>query len=570
MNKFNVKIVRLFTLLHLLLLVSCSEEVKLNGKDENTNINISYAVVENDTKSLATQEELTINEALLLFYDKDSNQFVDYALAEPSEIDFNLNLNLGSAILSDQEYKIIILGNFKNYTSLTYSNFIAKNRDKDYNELKKNIKAKVIDNNRLSTPLPYAGVLVDSKGNESLFKCMNRDEQTLQLNYTIQFNKLTIRIDFLNLVPDKLDVKWVKVINYRDEAYIFTDLITGHIIENSTLDNSKGVIEPNNVFENNKLISQYIEGGLYVFPNISQYITQSDKTTSAILVCGYYEGSDTESFYRINVGRKEANQTFRAGTSYKVTLHEVLNSGNASEEEAINNKDLNVYYQVSNDWVDSGSNLVSDEMGNYLSVSTTQKTFKGRADEEFLLFVEFNKNSDFKYEFINAPTFKDQYFSIDKVDNYLKITTKQTNDAEEKTNYIKVTHSVNKDVFKVIELKQRDNRIPPIRIDCIYNGKVNSYTDDFSVTIPHQITVGALDFRVHLINKIASWGTMFLQGESIIINTFTILNPWGYDGDYIKPGIARNGSSRNKVYYLEVSNNDNDKPIIITIIQEPK
>ena len=558
------------SLLFLLLLYSCETNKEIVESNNSKLLNIGYSITDLSSRALVTADESNITEALLLFYTKDTEEYVDFAIAKASETDFNLNLKMGDNLVDTEEYKVLILGNFSSYSSLNYQEFVEANRSVLYEDLKKSVKAEAVDEERVASPLPYAGVLVDSQGKNTLFRVSNYNEQSLRLNYNIKFQRIVTRVDLVNRVPNELTIKWVKVVNYRSESYYFNDLIIGQLIENKkSAEGSRGVVKPNDQYSNGQLVSQHIEGGLYLFPNISQYIGQSDKSTSALLICGNYQGSLTDSYYRINIGRPEGNQTFRDNGVYKVNIHSVLNEGDASEEEAMRNKNLNVFYQVNTDWVDDGSELVSDNQGHYLSVSTTTKSFKGIANDDFHLFVETNKEADFSFEFLDAHSAQDQYFTISQGENYLKVSTKLDNNAAERSNRIKITHTGNPNLYKIIELSQRDNRIPGLIIEYNDNGIIETHTSDFTVYVDAKVSVETSPrFTVFIADKEVHWRTVFLA-QSGMIHTLVLEKPYGKDGEELVTLMGYNDSEKSNTYLLEVNTKDVE-PIVIKIVQAGK
>lgn len=552
------------SLLFILLFHSCTNSENIENNKVKL-LNINYSITDSFSRAFVTDEEANITEALFLFYNKETDEYVDFGIGKASEVDCNFNLKIGENIAESEEYKVLIFGNFTSYSSLNYNEFVETHKSIKYNKLRNSAKAEIIDEERVDNPLPYAGELVDNQGVTTLFNLSNYDEQNLRLNYNIKFKRIVTRIDLLNLVPNDLTIKWAKVVNYRSESYYYNDLITGKIIENKkSTENSRGVKIPQDKYRNNQLVSQYIEGGLYHFPNVSQYIGQSDNSTSAILICGYYQNSSTKRYYRINIGRYEENQTFRDNSIYKIIIHSVVNNGDDSEEEAMRNKNLNIFYQVNTDWVADGSELVSDNNGNYLSVSTTTKSFKGTANDDFYLFVESNKGSDFSYAFLDENSPQVRYFDITKGDKHLKVSTISDNNSDERSNRIKITHNKNPELYKIITLTQRDNTVPGIIIDAIYKGKTERYTSDFTLNIDGETNnIVNPNFVIYLANKEELWRSIFPPNERI---TLHVKKPYGKSGDKLETVIGTNSDKHVITHKLQVYSKDVE-PITITIKQ---
>lgn len=135
-------------------------------------------------------------------------------------------------------------------------------------------------------------------------------------------------------------------------------------------------------------MSERITGAFYAFENMVMTPTNRDMQTTCLLVGGKYNGSNTITYYRINVCPANNQQLIKRNHLYTVNITNVTAPGKGDTDEAFNEEDLNLKYAV-NDWEDTfDATYMFDKDGNGLAVSHRQVTFgdKGNIEVDIEVF----------------------------------------------------------------------------------------------------------------------------------------------------------------------------------------
>lgn len=444
---------RIYTLSAALLLLSvcvggCIQEEPVPGGNTATGVTINYSFDDLQTRSIAaTPAEKTVNEVYFIFYDVATNAYVAWqraSIPSGSGGTGSFSLPIPESLTTGSKYRTLIVANYDNYKAdgKTFDVYIGENRGKSYDEMRRAMRSQSPGRARVVTPLPLYGTLLGADGEESLFTAPD-PSSTTPLSVSVRFSRAVSRFDLHNMAADRLRIAWVKVCNYRDAGYFFhQDAPLGDAVVKGT---ATGV-PPTDL---NNLPAGYVKadppvpgtnrqelnkGGLYAYPNIVSYVAQDDEHTTCLLIAGYYtkegEAPNTTklTFYRANIADTGLSQVLKRNFVYTVVINSVKKEGAGTEDEAVAEKDRLLDYVVDDQWQDDGGGTVTDDKGNFLTISRTSVILDAPADEAAIVKVSVKEGLSWKLTWRDPAQTVFKYEKID--DTSFRIITLGTNDTE--------------------------------------------------------------------------------------------------------------------------------------------
>ena len=523
MNRLIQYKIILITLLTFCFLPSCTREADpINSTDEPGSLCISFSIEGVDTRVEADVFETEIKEAVLIFYNPKDDSFVDYLLLTPrSSEDRRFDLTFPSYFKAGEEYKVLVFANYSPYSTDGVDDLL--NAGYSYEQMRENMTAHLIDDSYIVAPLPYTGKLIDYNEVENVLTVPGHDPSEGKLDYRVVFKRIVSRIDLLNKVPNKLNIQWAKLVNYRSQSYMYSDLLTGQIIRNrETNPNSLGVAKPYDEIVDGQIFTQQISGQLYCFTNVTELSSVGDNESTALLICGYYGDSDTPSYYRINIVSQYGRQALKQNTAYVITIRDVHSVGARNEEEAMNEEWALIDYDFGNDWINKGFYIVTDDRGNYTCVSSNFVELDNGPNMEALVHVDVNSEANWDVVFKESDREFNKLYTLTKNKNSFVIKANSQNENESREFSLLVKNSENSKLIKEVKVKQ-------IRLDQ-YLFKVGEYTDDFTLTV-NQKTETEIELEVRVgENSSMEWYCKIGKNSD---SNYYLLKNWGHDKDKI-------------------------------------
>lgn len=552
-------------LLLLVLLVgvtACSDEVD-NKKDPHTTgeFILNYHIEDVQTRVAALAKEMSIHDVYIAFYSDDKQEkLITSVKAELIPNSYSVKFALPAELEENESYKTIIVGNMDNYLNeSSFSEYLDKNSKSTYSDLLYDITAIAKDDQRIVTPLPYAGVLLGANGKETLFITPSKTES--KINASIRFTRSVSRIDFVNAAASDLKVAWVKVANYRTQGSVFhSTMALGDIIPgDSDKEPSKetpGYIEVDEPVEIEGVLQQFVKGGLYTFSNMVANTLPNDAKTTCLLIGGYYKGSNELTYYRANVSEKNRVQVLRRNHVYSITVTKVKGKGYETEHEALNGIDPQIDVEVGDEWETDEGNLIVDDDGNYLNVSKVYLVTNSNQGDTGIIHVAVKKGTVWDIRAVGDNL--DKYFKINILnDKSFQVVTTSAND-DSKSRFAKLEVFVKgKEAIlsqEVIVVQMTSKEDSPILT-------VDDKTGVIDVEVPS--SGGQYTYKVLTGNSEVGWSVSNQENSDFIKHTESGINETN-----LKVTIDRNASESKRQGQLVVKRNEGNVPhVLINFIQ---
>lgn len=442
-NTYHPRTLLLATLLPLLAcLAGCVQDETIPGSGTTgQGVTIRYTFDELQTRSKpATTAEKIINEVYFVFYD-EAGTYKTWQRASVSSGSDRFPLPLDN-LTPGSKYRTLIVANYDNHKAdgKSFEQYMRDNSDKTYETMLRQMKSQTFERRRVVTPLPLFGILLGQDEKETLFTAP-AEGTTGELPFSVRFSRAVSRFDLHNMAAGSLNIQWVKVCNYRDAGYFFhQDAPLGDAVvkgtatgEPPTLDNlPAGYVKVKPPLDGQQHLT---EGGLYAYPNIVSYVTQDDDRTTFLLIAGYYqaEGAETPNttkltYYRANVADVGMSQVLKRNFVYTVVINSVKREGAATEDDAAAEKDRLLDYVVDDAWEDDGTGTVTDDKGNFLTVSRTSVILDPPAGEAGVVKVAVKEGLTWKVTWRDTNQTAFKYEKID--DGSFRIVTLNPNNSE--------------------------------------------------------------------------------------------------------------------------------------------
>lgn len=415
-----MKTVILFFVLFAFLLAGCIREEMAPPPGTGRILTVSYSFDTPQTRTAATGAEREVKDVAIFFYNADDSSpnnetYVGcQSVTVPSAVggsSGSFPLPLPPGILQGNQYKLLIIGNYKKYApegkSLTEYAELYNNRT--YDKMKQELQAQLdSEEARVTTPMPFWGRLLGKDGNETTLTGPGTADTSLSLS--VRFSRAVARFDLINLAAGQLKIAWAKVCNYRNRGYFYHEHLTaGDIVRGTattvpTLPHPGYVVAGEPTETQGSLRQDLTGGGMYAFPNTVSYTAQDDKLSTCLMIAGYFKDKDAPdyssrlTYYRANVGDNGNSQILLRNYIYTIVINSVKKEGAETEEGAINEKEKLLDYVVDNNWDSDGGGTATDGEGNFLTLSRTSVVLGSEQDESGLVKVAVKKGTGWKLE----------------------------------------------------------------------------------------------------------------------------------------------------------------------------
>lgn len=437
-----------------LLGAACSDDYSDPATNHGSNrLSVPYRVDGEMSLSrgmIALDHEKAVDHAYILFFEESGDNANNYATsARMASSGSRLEFPIPEDLKPDTRYLTLVVANADSYLPAGMTDFNAHLSDltKDMTDKTRENFAAVLTAHftgqlTASNPglLPMWGRFTDNSGKETAFTFSRSGGEAVTCDGEFFFSRSLSRIDMLNLVPDKLEVAYVKVCNYRDAGLIFHDgLNAGSVVTLKKAsdapkgDGSDGYITVNAPDAGKNV--QRLEASLYAFPNVVNTCVQNDRATTCLIIAGYFtedgKERDTElTYYRFNLANVGESQVLKRNYAYTAVIKGVKRRGASTDYGAYDDKMPIFEYDVDDEWQITDDNYVSDADGNFIVVSKSHLTFSGEASEaeNIELRVSTSPKMTWELEAVNEPGNENDKFQWSKLsDEALKVGPRENN-----------------------------------------------------------------------------------------------------------------------------------------------
>lgn len=576
-----------------LLGAACSDDYSDPATNHGSNrLSVPYRVDGEMSLSrgmIALDHEKAVDHAYILFFEESGDNANNYATsARMASAGSRLEFPIPEDLKPDTRYLTLVVANADSYLPAGMTDFNAHLSD-----LTKDMTGKTRENFAAvltahftgqltaSNPglLPMWGRFTDNSGKETAFTFSRSGGEAVTCDGEFFFSRSLSRIDMLNLVPDKLEVAYVKVCNYRDAGLIFHDgLNAGSVVTLKKAsdapkgDGSDGYITVNAPDAGKNV--QRLEASLYAFPNVVNTCVQNDRSTTCLIIAGYFtedgKERDTElTYYRFNLANVGESQVLKRNYAYTAVIKGVKRRGASTDYGAYDDKMPIFEYDVDDEWQITDDNYVSDADGNFIVVSKSHLTFSGEASEaeNIELRVSTSPKMTWELEAVNEPGNENDKFQWSKLsDEALKVGPRENNATQYvRFGYLQVV-ATNTETGKQVKM--------PIYLQQLslkYDIKmltVNGNTGTFTQELPP--SGGAVYLRVVTGGNTNNWVAVDVDNE---------IESWDKDATWTKRGgnntelmisVPANISGNERTATLRVSldpKDDNVLPVTILLHQ---
>lgn len=548
--------------------------------------NINYSFDAPKTRAASTVAERELKDVAVLFYKADDRnpdnetyvacQAIDMPQGSTSSGSFPLQLPEG--IKQGEKYKLIIIGNYDKYApeGKSLADYAGQYATRTYNKMRKEIYGQLVPvDERVTTPLPFRGTLLDKNGYETTLT--GPAPGTTSLGVSVKFSRAVARIDVVNLAADKLKIAWAKVCNYRNKGYFYNEyFLAGGIVRGAAAapptagepypagyvtagepDDSEGHLRQN-----------LTSGGLYTFANTTEHPLQDDALSTCLLIAGYYKASGTAdysselTYYRANVNESGNSQVLRPNYIYTLLINNVKKEGQKTEEDALAGKEKPLEYLVDDDWDSESVGTVTDDAGNFLTVSRTSVSVGSKANDAAVVQVLVKPGTGYTVGW-NKPEDENLFHLADVQGDRFSIVANSENETREGRTAKAVVRLTggSAPLFINIDVLQLAAINDPTRL------KVDGNVKDFEYTVPGE---GAnVSLQVLVGDPDVGWTATADAELQAFMGTSTLA---GANEESIQIEFPVNGTGKERRGTLTVVRNpdDGEQPITVSFVQPSK
>ncbi len=394
----NIKINKLIGVMLLLVvafLSSCSEDLGVMApsyEKGQAQLMFDFASegIELHSTTAATTDERRISSVGMMFYNENSDEYVDNAVATIN----NSGGQTGSATFQIPskvaervgKYKILLFTN----GSMTFADgdkdikaYMNKNRSYSYENMRSLLQVKY--ETRIKPNLPYFG--------ETTF--MYTGSEANLPTISASFKRAIAKFELQHKAVENLYIEWAKVANYSSMGALATDNIppmSGIIL--GAAGNVGAETPSDDLNFQGEFIKQSITSGLYAFPNLVHYSMQDDEVTTCLVIKGKYNADGwggvpsqaaldavPSCYYRVNIHTSLGEaQILRRNKLYRITIGAVTGEGEPDEDGALTNPDSKLELET-DDWENpEEGDITTDNDGSFMSVTPTTMIFESVAD----------------------------------------------------------------------------------------------------------------------------------------------------------------------------------------------
>lgn len=353
-------------------------------------VRVGYTIddmAEETRATSAESKERLLKDVHILFYDQDGN-YITYQHAAVTAGTSSFTFPVPSVLVAGVQYKTLIVGNAHAHVPSDFESFDAyleQSSTETYDQMRQQIFAERNlghAGNEDREGLPMYGTFVDGDGHEIPFSFTEASGSvSLVKGGSANFSRSVSRLDLRNLAANSLIIDAVKLCNYRKAGYYFhNDAPLGDIQSGISDDTWVTVAPPDEANH------QQLTAAVYAFANIVPVVQQNDDQTTYLMIRGYYQdGTDNTaenqrnvlSYYRFNMAENGRSQILRRNYRYVGVINSVKGPGASSEQGAHDAEAPMLGYEVDDTWTDNDSNTVTDNKGNYMTISRAMVTFDG-------------------------------------------------------------------------------------------------------------------------------------------------------------------------------------------------
>lgn len=563
-----------------LLGAACSDDYSDPATNHGSNrLSVPYRVDGEMSLSrgmIALDHEKAVDHAYILFFEESGDNANNYATsARMASSGSRLEFPIPEDLKPDTRYLTLVVANADSYLPSGMTDFNAHLSDltKDMTDKTRENFAAVLTAHftgqlTASNPglLPMWGRFTDNSGKETAFTFSRSGGEAVTCDGEFFFSRSLSRIDMLNLVPDKLEVAYVKVCNYRDAGLIFHDgLNAGAVVTLKKAsdapkgDGGDGYITVNAPDAGKNV--QRLEASLYAFPNVVNTCVQNDRSTTCLIIAGYFtedgKERDTElTYYRFNLANVGESQVLKRNYAYTAVIKGVKRRGASTDYGAYDDKMPIFEYDVDDEWQITDDNYVSDADGNFIVVSKSHLTFSGEASEAENIELRVSTSPKMTWELapVNEPGNENDKFQWSKLsDEALKVGPRENNATQYvRFGYLQVV-ATNTETGKQVKM--------PIYLQQLslkYDIKmltVNGNTGTFTQELPP--SGGAVYLRVVTGGNTNNWVAVDVDNE---------IESWDKDATWTKRG----GNNTELMISVPANISGNERTATLRISLDPK
>lgn len=353
-------------------------------------VRVGYTIDDMAEETRATSaegHERLLKDVHILFYNQDGS-YITYQHAAVTAGTSSFTFPVPSVLVAGTQYKTLIVGNAHAHVPSDFESFDAyleQSSTETYDQMRQQIFAErnlEHTGNEDSEGLPMYGTFVDGDGHEIPFSFTEASGTvSLVKGGSANFSRSVSRLDLRNLAANSLIIDAVKLCNYRKAGYYFhNDAPLGDIQSGISDDTWITVAPPDEANH------QQLTAAVYAFANIVPVVQQNDDQTTYLMIRGYYQDGTNNtadnqrnvlSYYRFNMAENGRSQILRRNYRYVGVINSVKGPGASSEQGAHDAEAPMLGYEVDDTWTDNDSNTVTDNKGNYMTISRAMVTFDG-------------------------------------------------------------------------------------------------------------------------------------------------------------------------------------------------
>lgn len=381
------------------------------------------------TRAVATDpHERKVSDVHILFFDQSGN-YITYQHATVPVGSSYFSFPIPEKLTANTSYRTLVIGNAHDHVPndfRTFDEFLTYTAvNGDYGTIRSDLYAALNSSHHSvgesTVALPMWGEVQDALGAASDFLFSGNSGSGYTVSGRIRFWRSVCRLDLRHDAAKNLIIEKVKLVNFRKGGYYFHQDVPwargsgaqlGGINDGTWIE----VAAPTTLSGDTK--RQVVEGKIYAFPNMVPVVVQNDALTTYLMIAGYYQdGTDNTpenprnklTYYRFNMAQNGRSQILRRNHCYKGIINRVSGPGAPSESEAEDASAPLLDYSVSDTWQDDDNTTVTDDRGNFLTVSRALVSFTGEQDLSEVVKVQVKEGLSWSVEWVqgaaDAPDF---------------------------------------------------------------------------------------------------------------------------------------------------------------------
>ena len=547
------------------------------------------------TRAVATDpHERKVSDVHILFFDQSGN-YLTYQHATVPVGSSYFSFPIPQGLTANTPYRTLVIGNAHDHVPDAYRTFdeylLHAAANGSYETIRSDLYAALNASHHNvgegTVALPMWGEVQDALGAASDFIFSGNSGSGFTVSGRIRFWRSVCRLDLRHDAAKDLIIEKVKLVNFRKGGYYFHQDVPwapasgaqlGGINDGVWID----VAAPSVLSGETK--RQVVEGKIYAFPNMVPVVVQNDAVTTYLMIAGYYQdGTDNTpenpkkklTYYRFNMAQNGRSQILRRNHCYKGIINRVGGPGAPSENEAEDASAPLLDYSVSDTWQDDDNTTVSDNKGNFLTISRAMVSFVGEKDLSEVVKVQVKEGLAWSVGWVenaaDAPDFAkfeflrndDASFSIrtreDNATEYLRkarLVVRATGGTVDTANPLTA-------MVDVLQLSQKDE----VKVLMVDNniGTVTQRVPGVGGTLRMQVQTGSMR---------STWQVADVDNSATAISVSWTVS--GANGGVLEVDVPANISAGERTFSLLVKrlNNDgsvdNDTPSVTIAFTQPK